>query len=301
MSIYDLSYLGTSTNRVTFNNYGTFPIYRVQSRRPQQRNVRELDIELPFEMGISDFETLIGKVAYIIEGTMYPGTESDYDTGLARLRKLASLEISQSDNNADDGYVPYLFNEFSQTKQIFMKVLYVDIPETTRKGLVQPFRLVCKVKDPTIFGGTAKSLSTEDTDPTLLGGSAEFDFQFPIIFGASTSSVSNVANNTGDLSTYPTSIQVIGPVNIPTITNTTTGEFITVNVNLTTSSNVLTITYDKDSLSVVHDGNSVLSSVSSDSTFFKLEPGQNTITLTGTSLGSGAYMELNYYDAWPLG
>lgn len=301
MAIYGDSSLGTTANRVNFNAFNTFPIYRIISRRPQQRQIRDLDIPVPFESGISDFETLIGKVAYVIEGIMYPGGESEYDAGLAALRKLANLEVAQSDNLADDGYVPYIFEEFARDKQIFMKVLYVDVPENTRKGLVQPFRLVCKVKDPTIYGYPSKTASTQGTDPTTLGGTAVFPFSFPIIFGASTISVSNVAINNGDVPGYPASITVVGPINNPTITNTTTGEYITVSTNLATSSDVLVITYDKDTLSVTSNGVSVLSNVTTASTYFKLEPGDNTITLTGSTIGSGAYVSVAYYDSWSLG
>lgn len=300
MSIYELSYLGTTANRLTFNDYTEFPIYRVQSRRPQQRDIRELDIPIPFESGISDFETLEGKSFYVIEGTMYPSGEGDYDSGLSSIRRVASLEIAQDDNLANDGYVPYIFTEFSQTKQIFMKVLYADIPETTRKGLVQPFRLICKVKDPTIHGGTLKTASTQGSDPTLASGTAIYPFEYPIVYGASTYSVTSAATNEGDLPAYPASITVRGPVNSPVITNETTGEFIQVNTNLATTSNFLVISYDKDSLSVEKDGISVQNDVTTDSTYFKLQPGANEITLTGSSVGSGAYVALNYYDAWPL-
>ena len=171
MSIYASSAIGTDTNKITFNGT-SFPIFRVQSRRPQQRNIRDLDINIPFENGVSDFETLIGKTAYIIEGTMYPGSESNYDAGLRALRKLASLEISQADILSDDGYVPYVYEEFSREKQIFMKVLYVDIPESTRKGLVQPFKLVCKIKDPTIYGAELKTANTGVADFTTATGTA---------------------------------------------------------------------------------------------------------------------------------
>lgn len=299
MSIYALSTLGTTANRLTFNGT-TFPIFRVQSRRPQQRNIRDLDIPIPFENGISDFETLEGKSMYIIEGTMYPGGESQYDAGLESLRKVASLEIAQGDALSDDGYVPYIFNEFSEAKQIFMKVLYVDVPETTRKGLVQPFRLVCKVKDPTIFGGTLKTASTQGSDPTTASGSAVYSFAYPIVYGASTYSVTSSATNNGDLAGFPANITVRGPVNSPIITNETTGKFIQVNINLATTSNFLRINYDKDGLTVEADGVSALNSVTSASTFFKLEPGGNEISLSGSSIGSGAYVQLTYYDTFPL-
>lgn len=301
MAIYDTSYIGTSTNRITFNNYdGGTPIYRIVSRAPQRRQIRDLDIPIPFESGISDFETLTGKYAYVIEGVMYPGSENEFDQGLRALRKVASLDIAQDDALADEGYVPYSWTEFNTTKQVFVKVLYVDIREDTRKGLVQPFRFICKIKDPVIHGGTLKTASTQGSDPTTASGSATYPFEYPIIYGASTYSVTSTAINSGDMDAYPQTIKVVGPVNQPTITNVTTGEFITVARNLGSSSNILSITYDKDSVSVTLDGNSVISSVTSASTYFKYPPGANELTLTGSSIGSGAYVETTFYDAYPL-
>lgn len=299
MSVYDTSTLGAVDNQLTFNAT-TLPIYRVVSRAPQQRQLRDLDIPIPFEDGITDFQTLEGSSAYVISGIMYPGNELDYDNGLAAMRKLSSLDIEQADNNTDTGYVPYVFKEYAQNKQIFLKVLYVDAPESTRKGLVQPFRFICKVKDPTIFSTTVNTATTQGSDPTLVAGTALFPFGFPIQFGASTYSTSSVATNTGDLPGYPISIKVYGPINVPTITNALTGEFITVNTNVAGGS-ILTIAYDKDSLSVDVNGVSVLNQVTAASTYFKIKPGGNNITLSGGAFSSGAYVELKYYQGyWPL-
>ncbi len=300
MSVYAESALGTNTNLITFNDYSVFPIYRIVSRRPQQRQIRELDIPVPFENGISDFETLIGKTAYIIEGIMYPGGESDYDAGLRALRKLASLDISQDDILSDFGYVPYVFNEYNTQKQIFMKVLYVDVPENTRKGLVQPFRLVCKIKDPTIYGADLQIADTSQASFGVASGSAAFPFGYPIAYGASTSSVSTDANNTGDVAVYPISINIHGPVNVPKITNTTTGEYIQISANLASASNELVIAYDKDSLSVELDGVSVLSSVSTNSTWFKVQPGSNIFQLSGSSISDDAYATVSFYSGFGL-
>lgn len=301
MSIYNQSTLGTATNQITFNDVTTFPVFRVVSRRPQQRQLRELDIAIPFENGVSDFLTLLGKTAYVIQGIMYPGGESQYDDGLRQLRKLASLDISQADVLSDIGYVPYVFEEYSRNKQIFMKVLYVDLPESTRKGLVQPFTLICKVKDPTIYGATLKQISTSQANFTLATGSATYPFKYPILYGASTSSVSTDANNEGDVPVYPIGINIYGPINAPKWQNVNTGEYIQVNQNLASSSNVLSIAYDKDSLSVLLDGVSVLSSVTTNSTYFKLPPGSNNFSLTGTTIGTGAYATMSYYDGYSLG
>jgi len=301
MAIYQTSYIGTPSNRITFNDFdGGTPIFRVVSREPQRRNIRELDIPVPSENGISDFETLTGKYAYVIEGIMYPGSEFEYDTALQRLRKVASLEISQADATSDDGYVPYMWTEATTNKQVFVKVLYVDIREDTRKGLVQPFRLICKIKDPTIFSETLLQASTLEGSFSTATGSAIYPFAYGIVYGASTSTVSAVADNDGDLPTFPVSINIYGPVNSPILTNTTTGEFIQVTSNLGSVSNQLVITYDKDSLIVELDGNSVLSQVTATSTFFKLQPGENIIQLSGSSISDTAYATLSYRSAWPL-
>lgn len=305
MAIYSLSYLGVLTNRVYFNDYNGEHetggiVYRVTARQPQRRQIRELDIPIPFENGISDFETLIGQTAYVIDGTMYPSGESSSDAGLAKLRKACSLELNQDNVLSDDGYVPYVWEEFTRNKLVFMKPLYVQLVETTRTGLVQDFRIISKIKDPTIYGETLKQASTAEADFTTATGTAIYPFSYPIIYGASTSSVSVDANNLGDLPAYPTSINIYGPVNSPKITNTTTGEYIQINVNLGSSSNQLVIAYDKDSLTVELDGVSVLNQVTADSTYFKVQPGSNIISLTGSSISDGSYATMSYRDSWPL-
>lgn len=300
MAIYDTGYLGTTANRLEFNNFSTTPIFRIISRAPQRRQIRELDIPVPFENGISDFETLLGQYAYVIEGKMYPGSESEFDSGLRTLRKVASLDIAQSDNLSDDGYVPYIWTDASAQKQVFVKVEYVDARENTRQGLVQPFRFICKIKDPTIFSVATKTADTSNSDPTTSSGTAVYSFSYPIIYGASTYSVTSEATNNGDIPVYPISITVRGPVNVPKVTNTTTGEYIQVSTNLASTSDFLIITYDKDSLSVEKNGVSVLSSVTAGSTYFKIRSGGNSLQLTGSSIGSGSYMQLSYRDGWPL-
>lgn len=270
------------------------------STAPQRRQIRDLDIPIPFESGISDFLTLIGETAYVLEGIMYPGGESEYDTGKALLRKVASLDIAQEDPLSDDGYVPYVWTEFTRQKQVFLKVLYVDMQEDTRKGLVQPFRLICKVKDPVIYAAIPSTASTQGTDPTISAGTALFPFTYPIIYGSSTFSVTSTATNEGDLPTYPTGITVVGPVNNPQVVNSQTGEFIQVNTNLASSSDTLNISYDKDTLIVEKNGVSVLDLVSSESTYFKLISGANPIILNGSTIGSGAYVSVGFRSAWPL-
>lgn len=305
MAIYDISKLGTANSLVYFNDYtGVYDnsgnVFRVKNRAPQKRQIRELDLPIPFESGISDFETLIGQTAYVIDGTLYPSSDGTSEAGIRALRKVASLDIAQADVLSDDGYVPYVWTESTSNKQVFLKVLYVQLVESTRTGLIQDFRLICKIKDPTIFSEDLEEANTQQANFGAATGTAIFSHVFPLIFGASTSTVSIDAVNLGDAPAYPVSIQIHGPVNSPKITNTSTGEYIETTVNLALAGNTLAISYDKDSLRVELDGISVINQVTAASTFWKLQPGDNVISLSGSSVGTGAYATVSYYSAWPL-
>ena len=301
MSIYSLATLGQPDNFITFNDYTANPVYRAQTRAPRQFQVRQDDIPIPFESGISDFSTLIGQTIYVIKGTMYPRDEISYDNGIAALRAACSLDMQQnSDYNTDSGYVPYTWEEAAGSKTLFVKALYVQLIEDTRQGYVQPFTIYCKIKDPTVFGATLKLASTAESDITVTTGAAEYPFTYPIVYGSTNYTVTADANNLGTLPAYPFSIDVYGPVTNPKVINARTGEFIQVNNTLNSVSDNLHIEYTKDSLEVTLNGQSVVANVTTDSIYFKIQPGVNTIQLSGASIGDGSYAVVSYRDSSAL-
>lgn len=307
MSIYSKATLGYSDNQIVFNDYTANPIYRQLARAPRKFDVRQQDIPIPFESGVSDFNTLIGEANYVLQGKMYPSDETTYDSGFAALRDVANLDLEQNDTNGgtvdtNDGYVPYVWGDGSGdlTKQMFVKPLYVMAQETTQQGFVLPYVIFCKVKDPTIYGATPQTASTAAGNPGTSSGSAAFPLKLPVAFGATYYTVTATATNNGTVATYPQSIDIYGPVTSPKVTNGATGESITVNCTLSSSSDHLQIQYAKDYLAVTLNGVSVLNEVTSDSTYFKIHPGGNGISLTGTSISSGSYATVNYYDGYSM-
>lgn len=302
MSIYSEATLGEADNQITFNDYTGDPVYRALARSANKYQLRQQDLPVPFESGSSDFLTLLGDTSYIIQGKMYPSGEGAYDEGLNKLRTVCSLELNQADIASDLGYIPYTWGDAdgNNSKQIFVKPLYVEFAETTRQGFVQPFVIYCKIKDPTIFSGASKTASTQASDVTLTTGAAVFPVAFPVVFGASLMAVSSTAQNNGTLAGYPASIVVHGPVNNPKITNGATGEYIQIGVNLTSTSDVLTINYDKDTLNMDLNGTSEIQNLSGGSTLFKIQPGENVISLTGSTVSDNAYAVVSYYDYYPL-
>lgn len=302
MSIYTRSTLGEPDNLVVFNDITTDPYVRIEARLPQKFQIRQEDIPVPYQAGVSDFLTLVGESTYVIEGTMYPRSQSTYDSGLAALRAICDLDLNQADAYAtDEGYVPYMWGDAlgSLDKQLFVKPLYLMAAETTQQGYVVPFKIICKIKDPTIFGGTLKTASTAQANPTNTTGTFVLPTVLPTPVGVTTYNVSINANNIGLLSSYPNAITVYGPVTNPTITNLATGEFITVNVTLSSTSDVLLIQYAKDNFIITKNGVNVASLLTATSTLFKIHPGGNNIQLSG-SLSTGAYCTVQYYDSWSL-
>lgn len=300
-TIYEVSTLGASDNQIVFNNQGSIPYYRLKARMPQRREIREFDIDLPESMGIADFEMFIGKTYYTLAGIMYPQDMATYHSGRAALRKLASLTIEQADANANLGYVPYAWTESTLNgdvaKHINLKVIYTDLPESTKNGLKQPFQLYCKIKYPAIFGD-AQSFTIGSNVGTT-SGSSGLPMGFPAGLGATTYSSTGSTNNPGDLSAWA-NFTIYGPVTNPKITNTTTGQSMTVNVNLPTSADSISINWSSDSNTITQGGNSILNKLTSDSQWITLQPGNNNLTYTGSSMGSGTYVNVSYNPQWPL-
>lgn len=302
MSIYTRATLGEPDNQIVFNDITTDPYIRISARIPQKFQIRQEDIPVPYQAGTSDFLTLIGDSTYVLEGTMYPRSQNSYDSGLAALRAVCDLDLNQADSFAsDEGYIPYMWGDAGGNldKQLFVKPLYLMAAETTQQGYVLPFRMVCNIKDPTIFGGTLKTASTAQANPTNTIGTFVLPTTLPAPVGITESSVTINADNIGLLPSYPNAITVSGPVTNPTITNSATGEFITVNVTLSSSSDVLLIQYSKDSFAITKNGVNCANLLTSNSTLFKIHPGTNNITLNG-SLSSGAFCTVQFYDSWSL-
>ena len=300
MSIYGVATLGESDNLLTFNDFTLDPVYRALARSASKFQIRQQDLPVPFESGSSDFLTLLGDTSYIIQGKMYPASENSYDLGLIKLRTVASLDINQDDVLSDEGYVPYIWQDFSNKKQIFMKPLYVELSETTKQGFVQPFMILAKIKDPTIYQAVLQEASTGSANFTTSTGSALYPFGYGIAYGANLASVTADANNVGTIPVYPLTVTVNGPVTNPVVTNLATGEAIEVDVTLSSGTDQLNITYDKDTLDINLNGVSVINKLTTASVLFKIHPGSNTIQLSGASVGNGAVCQVDFYGGWPL-
>jgi phage-related protein len=115
---------------------------------------------------------------------------------------------------------------------------------------------------------------------TPFTGGFSFPFSFPFSLG--TPAATATITITGDTET-PIRIVLVGPLVQPKVTNTTTGEFISITTNIASGE---TVTIDTKLKTITSDVNgNVFHWLDTDSTFWYLEPGANVVTyITSTSI-----------------
>jgi hypothetical protein len=308
LPIYSTFTYGSSTNFLTFNdeasyNAGTADyIVKARRRMATRRDIRDFDMPVPDEMGITDFQTLVGKTHYVIEGQVYSEIESGLFDGLDKVRKVFNPQIAQDDSESDYGYLPMKWTE-SENRMIRLKPLYVDIEENRRNAFKPTFRALLKIKYPVIISQT-----THQTSFTPGAYGAGDGLQIPalgisipatgISLGQNSgTSGSGVITNSGDYPAWPI-IKFIGPVTNPKLSDGT--NYIQVNTAIDAGEEI-NIQYDQDTLEVLHsDGTNLIQYLDSGSELFKIEPGSTQLIFTAQSISSPADCQVTIYDTWPL-
>lgn len=297
--IYQPSTLGTSSNQITFNDQSLSPYFHMEKRTPTRQELREFDIPVPEGSGVADFQTFVGKEYFLLVGTMFPSNDNDWQKGRDMLSTIASLDVEQADPNSDYGYVPYKWTDGNgMGRQLMVKVVKVDQPENINLGEATPFQILAKVKWPfqTSQSNVTKTLSFTTVTP---GTSSGLPFGLNVLLAGGTLNTSGQVINQGTAGAYPT-FTITGPITNPRITNTDTGEFMEVDVNVPTAGDTLVISYSPTSRNITLNGNSVYGNMLGTSTFFKIKAGTNNLTFTGTSVQAGAACVVSFPNTWPL-
>ncbi|MEA9986258.1 phage distal tail protein [Subtercola sp. RTI3] len=153
----------------------------------------------------------------------------------------------------------------------------LDIP-IQRAPNRAPFILTLIATDPTIFDNSAGGIQTATIAPAVGGGVAMPFIWTPLIWtpGASPTTVTNP----GNVLAFPT-ITLNNAMTNPTILNVTTGQFITFNGLTTSAGDQLVI--DMKNRTVLLNGGSILTYVSTTSSWWGLVVGANSIKLTTTN------------------
>jgi hypothetical protein len=150
-------------------------------------------------------------------------------------------------------------------------------PEYTYGFIKSQFTFFCP--DPRYYDNTLQTASL--TVSNALG--RIYNRTYNLVYGFGSSGAATNVQNNGWATTYPT-ITVNGPINNPTVGNTTTGNYITV-TGLYANTDI--IVYDLDQKIVTVNGNPARNLVSGNSTWFGALPGSNAFYLTGSGTLAG--------------
>lgn len=189
---------------------------------------------------------------------------------------VLSFQLSASDN-------PYRFNARVRSRTTSVN------PEYTYGFIKSQYTFFCP--DPRYYSDTATTASMSP-QPAL---GRTYNRTYNLVYGGGSISTSTTITNSGSWTTYPT-ITISGPVTNPTIGNITTGQYMTVNYNLT---NTDSLVIDLDQKLITLNGSSARNLVAGNSQWFGAPPGVSNFYFTGTNYTVGTTSaSVTYRSAW---
>lgn len=284
-------------NGITFSRFirgSGFQADAITGDRIQIRSTRD---PLPAQDGIQRYLDYYGSRLLEIRGWVKGTSESDLYDNINAL--IAAFDIHALETSGNYGFQPLQWTDPGQGSSRYnVKPLNNTLTVSEqRTGLARGFSVLLEAKDPIKYTNT--STTTTITISTVGGSSSAFPFIFPVIFSSIASFGVGTITNTGSVAVFPQSIKLYGFTGgtwvAPKITNSTNGEFIqfTSTVTLTSGQYVLVDpavgTAQKYNGSAFED---VTAYITSDSTFWKVEPGSNTIRIEGSATVNGDYAEI---------
>jgi len=144
--------------------------------------------------------------------------------------------------------------------------------------------------DPKYYDDAATTITL---NPLTAAGGRTYSKTFNYAYGAAIPNLFTVTNN-GWATTNPT-VTVVGPVTNPSISNTTTGQYLTVNVTL---GSLDSLVFDLENKNITLNGSSARNLLATGSQWFGAPSGSTTFSFTGVSGSSGTTATIVYRNAY---
>lgn len=154
------------------------------------------------------------------------------------------------------------------------------------------FQVTLVVPDPMVYGSQLQS-SGQVTVP--VGGGATFPWIFPVTFGSTTGGVATITNG-GNAYSWPI-LYIRGAVTNPRVYSLQAGRAVQLSYTTTQATDVIAIDM-KNKTIVLNGSTNLLSAKSTDSQWFSLAPGTNTIQFTSSSTSDTGTLEVTAFNAF---
>lgn len=264
---------GTYCKWIGDDGWGIAPLHRLTERGPLQHG----DTDRGFRL-----DPRIGQLALII----LADTEDEMYTARATLLGL----FAPAETLALRWTLP------GRTRQIDVHLVSGMTMSSTERGVwAQKVAVTLRAPDPTFYDPAGKAVTFR------LGGGGDalvIPMEVPMVVGASVIDSSTVVDNDGDWFSYPHLIRITGPIEDPVITNETTGE----KLDFTGTTIAALDYYDLDlryghKTVVDSTGANKIADLTGDSDLatWHLEPGENSIRVTGLDATEATKVEISFF------
>ena len=161
---------------------------------------------------------------------------------------------------------------------VYCNLIDFEMP-LTRDLFSSPFQIELLASDPTIYDDTGGGALTA-TISKLVSGGYTYPVVYPVVYSGGGSPTT--ITNSGTASVFPT-ITLTGVMNNPVLTNFTTGQVFSLSGLITGSGD--TVVIDMRQRTVTLNGSSIFGLVGPLASWWYLQPGNNSVTLTTPNSG----------------
>lgn len=213
-----------------------------------------------------------------VEGQLYGTSGLEYES--YRQALIAACAINKDSNNYPTP-TRVTFTTMGGTSYFFDAIIGRPIIEM-QKPLLSDFHLTMTVTNPFIFGNTA---FTSPNIAPATGGGFILPVVLPIVSSAAVGGVVTVTN-VGQATTLPT-ITLTGLLTQPALYNQTTGKSMQLSYTINSGDTVVIDMYNKTI--TLNGSSSLLSTKTSSSDWWGVQPGANQISISTISSGDTGY------------
>ena len=274
----------------TYNGITFYPLVRTSGFKAEFVNgsrvgIRDTITAIPGFDGVERYKSFYKDRLVEIRGFVLGESEEDLYNNIALLEK--AFDIHNLEEEILDGFSPLEFTDPGQnTGRYYCKPIQNTLSIIEKKtGFSRAFAILLEAKDPRKY---EISEITVTATPSIISGTSALPFTIPVVISGDAYTGNASINNTGDAGVIPTQIKIYGPCTGPIVTNTTKDEHIelTGDVVLTDTDYIIILPqegtiYKYDS---VGTGVNIIKYLTSDSIFWNLAKGNNSITYTADSM-----------------
>lgn len=256
-------------------------------------DMRTEDRERPLEHGMYETYSYYGRRIFHGEGQLLGDNATNYMSRRMDMQK--ALIIPPRTGVRAPLRLDLTFDGIGDKLQSYCTLdSYPELPMAVPNYALTDFLISLKSFDPVLYSATQRSAILPA--PVITTG-APFPLVFPVDFSASSGS-DGLATNSGNITTYPRAF-ITGPITNPQLTHVEKNQSLRFDGLILNSGDSITVDF-KQRVALSSAGGNFYGSITPDSIFWALEPGDNTFRFTADRASAPSTLVMYWNDAYML-